>query len=600
MSVLDKIKDMCVKMDLISIYDTQCHSVPQFLYYLQTKINDVIQTMNGFGDEVIEQLKIMSNEIEYLLNNGVEKEVTKQLEKWLDSGVIADILNKQIFDELNYKVDNNQNSITNIMKKLEVNVFDFGATGNGVTDDITAIQNAVDAVAVEGGIVNFSQGRYLISKPIFLPSNVTLKGEGSRVTYLEKIKGGITVLDENIDYSTLDRDDLIKYDSAIVIESDGSYFNIKGFSIKSNDIKNKSKFGIFSNKIQLFTFEDLVIEYFDEGFRTMNAWNVNLKSIRVIHTTYGIRLEDARPNEYGASTSWVMDRVFSEYTDYAYKFRAMQYSSLNGICADQVNKRAYWFDYCQGISVNGMGCENSTCQIIKCNFSQVSVNGFFFLATKPIINKPSEMTSNSLIEVTNVNRLGCGLILNSGEFKTDTSGLTKLYGSFHATINCYNVRVWDGKPLMELDTENQAKVTFDTFDEIKTNKKVQVNDVKLDKISSGYKTNNYDHYTNVTIYNDVQDNTTVNSISIPLSELAKNFDWVTSTDNYMWLPLKISVSSEWHGSCNHIWGANNSITSTNKISFGTDFVDTIIRDGNNLKINFNKAVARVKVVISLA
>ncbi|MBZ0321195.1 MAG: right-handed parallel beta-helix repeat-containing protein [Anaerolineae bacterium] len=59
-----------------------------------------------------------------------------------------------------------------------VNVRDFGAIGNGETDDTAAIQLAIDSVAIQGGIVNIPAGVYLISAPIVVRSNVSVMGNG--------------------------------------------------------------------------------------------------------------------------------------------------------------------------------------------------------------------------------------------------------------------------------------------------------------------------------------------------------------------------------------------------------------------------------------
>ena len=63
-----------------------------------------------------------------------------------------------------------------------VSVLDFGAVGDGVTDDTAAIQKAIDAVAVGGGTVLFPAGRtYIVagSLSVLQKSSVCLVGQGN-------------------------------------------------------------------------------------------------------------------------------------------------------------------------------------------------------------------------------------------------------------------------------------------------------------------------------------------------------------------------------------------------------------------------------------
>jgi hypothetical protein len=58
-----------------------------------------------------------------------------------------------------------------------INARSYGATGNGVTDDTTAIQAAVNAIPSTGGQVFLPGGKYLISSTITLPPiNSNLRG----------------------------------------------------------------------------------------------------------------------------------------------------------------------------------------------------------------------------------------------------------------------------------------------------------------------------------------------------------------------------------------------------------------------------------------
>jgi hypothetical protein len=51
------------------------------------------------------------------------------------------------------------------------NVLAFGATGDGATDDSSAVQNAINAAAANGGTVYFPSGTYLITSQLTIPNN---------------------------------------------------------------------------------------------------------------------------------------------------------------------------------------------------------------------------------------------------------------------------------------------------------------------------------------------------------------------------------------------------------------------------------------------
>lgn len=69
---------------------------------------------------------------------------------------------------------------------MGINVQDFGAIGNGTTDDTAAIQAAIDYAATQalstgqGTSVHFPGGYYIISSTLVLKKHVWLFGEGSR------------------------------------------------------------------------------------------------------------------------------------------------------------------------------------------------------------------------------------------------------------------------------------------------------------------------------------------------------------------------------------------------------------------------------------
>jgi type II secretory pathway pseudopilin PulG len=75
-----------------------------------------------------------------------------------------------------------------------VNVKSYGAEGDGVTDDTSAIQSAIDAAyTAGGGIVYVPEGTYLLSSSLVIKANVRLIGAGTRATILQQSGDGAVV-----------------------------------------------------------------------------------------------------------------------------------------------------------------------------------------------------------------------------------------------------------------------------------------------------------------------------------------------------------------------------------------------------------------------
>ncbi len=66
----------------------------------------------------------------------------------------------------------------------EINVMDFGAIGNGVTNDKPAVIDAIAALNGKLGYVFFPTGNYLIEGQIAIPDSCVLKGAGSNSSML--------------------------------------------------------------------------------------------------------------------------------------------------------------------------------------------------------------------------------------------------------------------------------------------------------------------------------------------------------------------------------------------------------------------------------
>jgi len=75
-----------------------------------------------------------------------------------------------------------------------VSVKDYGATGDGVTNDAAAIQAAIDSLSLTGGFVCFNPGTYIISTKINLRPNVTLIAPRGSVVIKQAAAANLTIL----------------------------------------------------------------------------------------------------------------------------------------------------------------------------------------------------------------------------------------------------------------------------------------------------------------------------------------------------------------------------------------------------------------------
>jgi len=66
-----------------------------------------------------------------------------------------------------------------------LNIKDYGAIGDGSTDDTTAIQNAINALSSNGGVIYFPAGTYKVTSTVMISiSGVTLRGNSRWNTFI--------------------------------------------------------------------------------------------------------------------------------------------------------------------------------------------------------------------------------------------------------------------------------------------------------------------------------------------------------------------------------------------------------------------------------
>lgn len=103
----------------------------------------------------------------------------------------------------------NDSRITGAVQKgtLVYNVKDYGAVGNGTTDDTTAIQAAINAAsAAGGGTVFFPAAVYSISQTLVLKTNVTLRGQHA-VGWVNRFPQNVCAIKPSASFTTVTNGD---------------------------------------------------------------------------------------------------------------------------------------------------------------------------------------------------------------------------------------------------------------------------------------------------------------------------------------------------------------------------------------------------------
>jgi hypothetical protein len=269
-------------------------------------------------------------------------------------------------------------SLGNLVQAFSVRSVQYGAKGDGSTDDTAAIQAAVTACA-GAGVVYFPPGTYKLSSALTVGTGVTLCGAGQTATTLHQSSttanaitiGGTTVANVQI------------RDLTITGPSSGSGVGISASAnaganpvvqlvIRNVTVSNMGSHGI-SLLVPIVSTFDNVVSNFNGG----RGWYVTgVPSTGIPGTSLSFTACYANTN---ALDGWYL--------------QTLTYCSLNG-CASDTNGTGYVLAGCQGVVLNGCGAESTV--------AKNSLTGNSFTITSDSSSNPSSgVTLNGCYTLVN-------------------------------------------------------------------------------------------------------------------------------------------------------------------------------------------------------
>lgn len=245
--------------------------------------------VNG-NNNVIKLWKTVANNL--YVDNGTDNDYEIYTEKstikdYVDENIdtTKDYVNEKIgetnakIDTANVNIANNTEAISNLNTTVEnlqnriVYVEDFGAVGDGVTNDTAAIQAAIDSVDLSGGEVVFGNKTYAVDHLRIMYSGTVLKG----IPSTKEARGTVLIA------ASTNTDPLVSFDSDDMTTCGGIVdMALMGNNNRQNLDTAVNKIGLYvKNRAELILTNVFISGFIKGGIYCLDTWDSRFIGVEI-------------------------------------------------------------------------------------------------------------------------------------------------------------------------------------------------------------------------------------------------------------------------------------------------------------------------------
>lgn len=162
---IDKIRNIGLDKLVTQVYDFDSLTTDELMCKFAQKINIIIEHLKYIDDRCYNSDKAMEEKLQYLLGEGLEKQVARRILELINNGTLGELINENLLNDINDKVED-----------ITLNISDFGAIGDGIFNNTTIINDVVSK-ANKNTIIKIPVGEFLVDDlSCLVKGNVTLIG----------------------------------------------------------------------------------------------------------------------------------------------------------------------------------------------------------------------------------------------------------------------------------------------------------------------------------------------------------------------------------------------------------------------------------------